>query len=170
MKLEWMGEYREVVEKLIHYCNVYASVYKKECITKEGVSFSFSQVQVLEYLLENEDRNDNMSVIAARLGIALSSFSKLVSALEEKGLLEKFYLEGNKKNIIVHVSELGRKVYAAYVDEIYENHFSNMFSALNEIPKEYLPVIAQALDKPLLQRTYTKQPKPSLIPCHKHDD
>ena len=30
MQLEWMGEYREVVESLIHYCNVYAGVYKKE--------------------------------------------------------------------------------------------------------------------------------------------
>ena len=170
MQLEWMGEYREVVEKLIHYCNVYASVYKKECITKEGVTFSFSQIQVLEYLLENEERNDNMSVIAARLGIALSSFSKLVSALEEKGLLEKFYLEGNKKNIIVHVSELGRKVYASYVEEIRENHFANMFKVLDMLPKEYLPIIANALKNPLLQRSYTKQPKPVLIPCHKHDD
>ena len=30
MQLEWMGEYREVVESLMHYCNVYAGVYKKE--------------------------------------------------------------------------------------------------------------------------------------------
>ena len=94
MQLQWMGEYREVVEKLIHYCNVYASVYKKECLTQCGVSFSFSQIQVLEYLLENEEKNDNMSIVAARLGIALSTFSKLVSALEKKGLLKKYFLEG----------------------------------------------------------------------------
>ena len=30
MKLEWMGENREVVEALIHYCNIYASAYKLE--------------------------------------------------------------------------------------------------------------------------------------------
>ena len=30
MKLEWMGEYRDIVEQLIKYCNVYAAVYKKE--------------------------------------------------------------------------------------------------------------------------------------------
>ena len=170
MQLQWMGEYREVVEKLIHYCNVYASIYKKECLNEHGVSFSFSQIQVLEYLLENEEKNDNMSIVAARLGIALSTFSKLVSALEEKGLLEKYFLEGNKKNIVVRVSELGRRVYESYSEEILHNHFAHMFEMLDNIPKEYLPVIAQALDKPLLQRTYTKQPKPSLIPCHKHDD
>ena len=28
MKLDWMGEYRDVVEALIHYCNIYAGVYR----------------------------------------------------------------------------------------------------------------------------------------------
>ena len=111
-----------------------------------------------------------MSIVAARLGIALSTFSKLVSALEKKGLLEKYFLEGNKKNIVVRVSDLGREVYTAYSEEIYRNHFSNMFDVLKDIPKEYLPVIAQALAKPMGQRSYTKQPKPVLIPCRPHDD
>ena len=57
MQLEWMGEYRDVLEKLIHYCNVYAAVYKKEMPPIEGVSFSFSQIQVVEYLLEKEELN-----------------------------------------------------------------------------------------------------------------
>jgi len=170
MQLEWMGEYREVVEKLIHYCNAYASIYKKECITKTGVTFSFSQIQVLEYLLENEERNENMSIIAARLGIALSSFSKLVSALEKKGLLEKYNLEGNKKNIVVRVSPLGEQVYEAYSKEIYENHFKHMFEILSSLPKEYLPIVAEALAEPMRRRTYTAPQKPALIPYHRHDD
>ena len=170
MQLQWMGEYREVVEKLIHYCNVYASIHKKEHLVQEGVTFSFSQIQVLEYLLENEDLNQNMSIVAARLGIALSTFSKLVSALEKKGLLEKYFLEGNKKNIVVRVSDLGRRVYDSYSEEILRNHFAHMFEVLDGIPKEYLPIIAQALAKPLGERKYTKKPKPVLIPCNKHHD
>ena len=170
MQLEWMGDYREVVEKLIHYCNVYAMVYKKEHLTQCGVTFSYSQIQVLEYLLENEDSNENMSVVAARLGIALSTFSKLVSALEQKGLLEKYFLEGNKKNIVVRVSALGRDVYAGYAQEIYTRHFSNMFNELEKIPKEYLSVFAAALSKPLGQKNRSSQHKPVLIPCRKHHD
>ena len=169
MKLQWMGEYRDIVEKLIHYCNVYASIYKKEAITKSGVTFSFSQIQVLEYLLENEENNDNMSIVAARLGIALSTFSKLVSALEKKGLLEKFYLEGNKKNIVVRVSDLGREVYAGYAEQIYKNHFAHMFEALDKLPKEHLPILVDALSSPMGQKKCNESHKPVLIPCHKHD-
>ena len=56
MKLEWMGEYRDVVEALIRYCNVYAHVYNREKLHHEGVTYSYSQIQVLEYLLENEEK------------------------------------------------------------------------------------------------------------------
>ena len=58
MKMEWMGRHREVVEALIHYCNIYAGVYKREGMVYQGISYSYSQVQVLEYLLENEERRE----------------------------------------------------------------------------------------------------------------
>ena len=168
MQLEWMGEYRDVVESLIHYCNVYAGVYKKEMTHGTSVSFSYAQIQVLEYLLENEELNQNMSCIATRLGITFSTFSKVVNKLESKGLLEKYYLEGNKKKIVIRVSELGRKVYATYSEEILRTHFSGMFEILKEIPKEYLPVIARALGNPMDRNGAEEENPPVLIPCKKY--
>ena len=95
MKLAWMGEYREMVEALIHYCNIYAAAYKVEKMEFQGVSYSYAQIQVLEYLLENEERNENMSAIAARLGITRSNFTKIVNRLVAKGLLDKAYMLGS---------------------------------------------------------------------------
>ena len=149
MKLEWMGEYRDLLEKLIHYCNVYASVCKQERTHGANVPFSFEQIQIVEYLLENEEQDENMSSIALRLGITFSTFSKMVTKLEEKGLLEKGYLEGNRKNIVMRVSDLGREVYAAYVEEIVHKHFGRMFETLDTIPPEYISRFAQALSSPL---------------------
>lgn len=171
MQLEWMGEYRDILEKLIHYCNVYSAVSKKEIGPIEGVSFSLAQIQVVEYLLENEEFNQNMSTIAIRLGITFSTFSKMINKLEEKGLLEKYYLEGNKKNIVVRVSDLGRRVYAAYVDQILECHFNQMFDVLEQIPKEYLTLFSKALANPFSPRTideHEEPEKPVLIPCKPH--
>ena len=165
MHLEWMGEYRDVVEGLMRYCNIYAGVYKKEMTHGTNVSFSYAQIQVLEYLLENEELNQNMSCIATRLGITFSTFSKVVNKLESKGLLEKYFIEGNKKNIIVRVSELGRQVYATYSEEILREHFSGMFNVLKEIPPEYLPVIAKALKQPSLASRAEVESAPVLIPC-----
>ena len=135
------------------------------------LSFSFAQIQVLEYLLENEELNQNMSTIACRLGVSLSTFSKMVSKLTDKGLLEKFYLEGNRKNIVVRVSQRGRELYGEYSQRVLEEHFSHMFDALNTIPEEYIASFVQALDRPF-SATAHKEKKPAaepvLIPCKKN--
>ena len=145
MKLAWMGEYREVVEQLIRYCNIYASVYKKEGYRGAETPISYAQIQVVEYLLENEDLHQNMSQIASRLGITPSSFTKLVNKLTDKGLLEKFHVQGNRKNVIVRVSALGRETYEGYSEYIYREHFSKMFDVGRALPREHLPLIARML-------------------------
>ena len=145
MVMEWMGEYRDVVEALIHYCNIYADVYKNEHMVFQDVTYSFSQVQVLEYLLENEERQDNMSAIAARLGISRSNFTKIVNRLESKGLVEKAYMQGSRKELVVTVNDFGKALYEEYSQEILKNHFQPMFSKLNQIPKGFYPYISEAL-------------------------
>ena len=97
MKLAWMGDYREVVEALIHYCNIYAAAYKVEKMEYRGVRYSYAQIQVLEYLLENEERNENMSAVAGRLGITRSNFTKIVNRLAAKGIVEKDYMPGSRR-------------------------------------------------------------------------
>lgn len=145
MKLEWMGKHRDVVEALIYYCNVYAASYKLEQLKYRDVTFSFSQVQVIEYLLENEECNENMSVIAARLGITRSNFTKIVNRLVKKGLLDKSPMPGSHKEMKVTVNALGRELYGTYSQEILRYHFSPMFSCLGRIPEEYYPDIRDAL-------------------------
>lgn len=145
MKLAWMGEYREVVEALIHYCNIYAAAYKVEKMSYQGVSYSYAQIQVLEYLLENEERNENMSAIAARLGITRSNFTKIVNRLVAKGLLEKDYMPGSRKELKLTVNALGRELYDDYSQDILRWHFSPMFRQLDKISPEDYPVIRDAL-------------------------
>ena len=108
MTLEWMGEYRELVEALIHYCNIYAAVYKTEKMEYDGIKYSYSQIQVLEYLLESEDQRQNMSCIASRLGITRSNFSKIVSRLQKKGLVDKVSRPGSRSTRSCPSSSTGR--------------------------------------------------------------
>lgn len=145
MKLAWMGEYRDVVEALIHYCNIYAANYKTEKLEYRGVRYSYAQIQVLEYLLENEERCENMSSIASRLGITRSNFTKIVNRLMSKGLVEKHYLPGSRKELLLRVNDFGRELYDAYSQEILRWHFSPMFRELNRIGPEHYPAIHDAL-------------------------
>lgn len=145
MKLEWMGEYREVVEALIHYCNIYAAAYRLEKMEYRGVRYSYSQIQVLEYLLESEDDKQNMSEIAARLGITRSNFTKIVNRLVEKGLLDKSPMPGSRKEIKLSVNALGRELYDDYSRDILRWHFAPMFRQLDRIDRRDYPAIHDAL-------------------------
>ena len=145
MRLDWMGQYRGVVEALIQYCNIYAGVYRQEKLSFRGVSYSYSQIQVLEYLLESEDRGENMSCIARRLGITRSNFTKIVQRLEAKGLVEKTPKPGSRRETLVLVTELGRALYADYSRMILGNHFAPMFHALEQLSPEELEAVRRSL-------------------------
>ena len=83
-----------------------------------GVTYSYAQIQVLEYLLENEERNENMSSIAARLGITRSNFTKIVNRLVAKGLVEKEHISGTRKDLKLTVNALGRELYDALFSHV----------------------------------------------------
>ena len=158
-----MGKNRFFVEKMIQFANMYAAVYKKEEFYGTEIPISFEQVQVLEYLLENERLNQNMAMIADRLGITPSNFTRIVNKLVKKGLLEKYYLEGNRKNIIIRVTDLGRELYQTYSKYIYSNFFSGLFEASEEIPAEVLNKLAKGLEKSIYEQSVIEL-KAKLIP------
>ena len=145
MKLEWMGQNREIVEALIHYCNIYAGVYRIEKMRFRGIAYSYSQIQVLEYLLENEERNDNMSSIAQRLGITRSNFTKIVTRLCKKGLVEKVRVPGSRRDLNVVVNDLGRELYEDYSIGILKRHFEPMFRDLDKLSPEARDHVRDAL-------------------------
>ncbi len=145
MKLEWMGPHREIVEALIRYCNIYAGVYRIEKMNFRGISYSYSQIQVLEYLLENEERNENMSAIAHRLGITRSNFTKIISRLSSKGLVEKTCMPGSRRDLNVTVNALGKELYEDYAKGVLKRHFEPMFRDLDMLSPENRAHVRDAL-------------------------
>lgn len=146
MSLGWMGKNRVFVEKLVKFGNAYANSYKKEYPYNTSFQFSAAQIQVLEYILENEDKNQNMLEIANRLGISKSAFSKNVKKMVDKGLLEKYHTSENKKNIIIKATQAGKEVYEQYAKYAYEKSFKEIFSLLDEIPEQYVEKMEEILD------------------------
>ena len=114
MKLEWMGKHRTAVEAMIRCGNSYSQNVNLRGMMTEAVDISAAELQVMEYILENEERRENMSQVAARLDISQSNFSKIVAQLCRLGLLEKFRTCRNRKNVIVQPTELARQVYRDY--------------------------------------------------------
>ncbi len=154
MALEWMGEYRDVIGALMHYCNIYSISIKPEAYEYKGVMYSFALIQVVEYLIANSDNKENMSSISQNLGLTRSNFTKIVKKLEQKGLVKKIDVSGNKKELNLKVTPLGRELYENYSNMIYEHHFSMMFDKFQKIPPQYLKYFAEGLQAPLEDITF----------------
>ena len=147
MKLEWLGQYRSFVRALMKFGNAYSRTYNDETRTGNiSIELSAAQIQTMEYIMENEDKNQNMAEIATMLGMSASAFSKNVRKMTEKGLLEKYQTSTNRKDIIVRVSESGKKVYEQYSKYALETVFSGMFHKLDTIPPEHIEAFAEILE------------------------
>jgi len=145
MGLEWMGNYRDVVEAMIRMCNTYYGVYKAEFLPE--IHLSPAQLQVLEYILENESRNDNMSAIARRLSIPQSSFSKIANELVRLNFLDKYHLANNGKDVIIKVSDYGKKCYAEYSSGRHTDVWRRIFKRLDGLDTASVQVFVACLNE-----------------------
>ncbi|WP_143402957.1 MarR family winged helix-turn-helix transcriptional regulator [Gemmiger sp. An120] len=140
---QWMGRYRTLVERIIHLCNKSATHFTRPAFFDTPYKLTAIQIQIIEYLLE--DRDENMSSVAQRLGITRGAFSNNVTRLIGMGLLEKAHRPGNNKNLFVTVTPKGRGLYRDYSRFIYERWFRDMFKLADQIPEEHLKIFEDIL-------------------------
>ena len=140
MKLEWMGEYRDIIGDFYRSANGYSQICKTE-LFGSPVMFSPYEVQIMEHILEYADQRKNMKWYANRLGLSQATYSKYVRKLVEKGLVEKYHTSGNKKDIILQVSPLGMREYAEYAKFAEERWFHQLFELLDGTTPEELETV-----------------------------
>lgn len=145
MKLEWLGEYRDLVASIYRAGNAYSITCKRETLGDQ-VSFSPYEVQIMETVMEYEDGNKNMSWYAHKMGLSTSTYSKYVKKLVEKGLLEKYCTTNNRKNVILRVSDLGKKEYETYSAAAAKRWFRELFEKLDRMPEEERRSVQEIFD------------------------
>ena len=93
-----------------------------------------------------EVENQKMSDIAKRLGITKSALSQIAKKLEEKGWLEKYRCNNNKKEIFLKVTPQGKNVYITYSKAMHEFFFKDIFDISKQIPKKYSDIFIKMFD------------------------
>lgn len=164
MKLEWMGQHRDLVETVIRFGNRYAGMLKKRFAITGEVSMSMAEIQVLEYILENEELKLNMAATARRLGISASLFTKIAAKLEKMGLLDKYHMGDNKKDIILLVSDYGKQVYMDYVNSPLTDWMKTMSDMLQGIPQKYIQQFEDIIEVSIRAGGAESEPKQKLKP------
>lgn len=136
MKLEWMGPYRTLIEEYIKAANRYARNYREVRYVFEDIPLSAATIQVLEYILENEEDRLPMSRLAERLGVTRGAFSKITTQLCQQELIEKAHPMGSEKEYVLTLTEKGRRIYAAYSEAVAENVYAPLFREMEKMPQQ----------------------------------
>lgn len=113
--MDWLGENQKLYRDILRCFNRYATVANR---TSDAAGYALSglDLQVMECLYENSEKQMMMSQIADSLGLATSTFTKIVAKLTKMGLAEKFHRDGNRKNIIVLLSDQGKTSFCTDLD------------------------------------------------------
>lgn len=163
MELQWMGQYREIVRSLIRYANLYAHFQTDKRTGGVDIPLSAQEWQTLECIFEFEDSMYNMAGLARKIGIPASNFSKYVKTLTSLGLVERYRLAGNRKSIILKLSQKGRDLYEKR-SQLILKEWEPIFSILETIPPEELALFTEFIvkfsdimdtsvcDRPILQK------------------
>lgn len=146
MELKWMGQYRGFVQAVIRFSNCYAADYKTEKPLPGGISLCAAELQTLEYLLENEEKQDKMADVARRLGVTQSTFTRQAGKLVKLGLLGKYHRSNNKKEIVLVPTEKGKEVYAGYVRQAEGLWMNRLAELLEGVDPEALRQVTAGLD------------------------
>ena len=100
--------YQKLFEIMYRVENIYSQICRDEMLGEE-IHFSPYEAQILLSISIHSNELKNMHWYAEQMGLSPSCFTKYIKRLTSKGLVEKYYLKGNRKNIVLQVSELGMK-------------------------------------------------------------
>lgn len=144
-----MGRYRELVRALVHFSNNSNHGPKGGSLMEpvEGIRLVKLEYQILEHIVEFEDENKIMADIAHDLGLMPSNVTKLTHNLLEHGLVEKYHIKGNKKNIVLKPTEKGKRVYNICCTRDVSKGFTAFFRALDHMTDEEIAAFTVAVNK-----------------------
>ncbi len=145
METNWMGRYRPLIAAIYFHSNNNARNMHIRVPMLGGIALNSQEWQTLEYLLEHESEDSNMRQISENLGIPQSSLSKAVKTLSVHGLVKRYHLGKNKKNIILRTTPLARELYNNFVPQMMDHGMGDFFEKLKDIDDDTLKTLTDAI-------------------------
>ena len=146
MEFDWMGRYRPLVAALVLHANIVGKGLSMRSDIGDGIMLNPQEWQTLEFIVEHSDSYFSMIEISRQLGIAQSSFSRIVKILHDNKLIAKYQVAGNRKNIVLRPTEYGTRLYRNRVEHSSGSRFLQFFSELESLSDENIATFTRALN------------------------
>lgn len=104
------------------YASLAKAIIKHSLIVNSGLNEKISlegghEITMLEWLavetvVDNRNEYNSMVELSRKMGVPPSSFFRIISHLQKEGLVTKYHIQGNKKNIVLRPTEHAMELYS----------------------------------------------------------
>lgn len=99
----------DVLDALSRILNKAAAIEKEPVDIGHGILLYASEVHLID--MAGRYPQEGISRLASRLGITKGAVSQTAKKLEEKGYIERFNHEGDKKTVFIRLTEYGKDAF-----------------------------------------------------------
>lgn len=140
-KINWgdgVKKHYRIIQTMIHAFNRINERSKTPRDYGTGDLLYQSEIHTLAAIQEHAD--NNASELSTVLGVTNGAITQVVNKLINKGLVEKFHLRGNRKDVYFHLTDKGKLAYGGH--ERYEAMLLRpLLNYLNTLDPQEIKVI-----------------------------
>ena len=147
MSGELNNRYTPLVKEIIRHCNIVSNGMNDNVVLRDNIVITVQEWIVTELIVEQREEYNSMVELSRMIGIPPSSFFRIVSHLQKTGLVEKYRVQGNKKNIILRPTDLALSIYEERTPAMRNALWGDFYKELDQFSDSDIMKITNAFSK-----------------------
>lgn len=139
--------YIPLLKAIIKHVNIASSGLNEKIPLEGGSEITMQEWLIVELVVDHREEYCSMIDLARMIGIPQSSFFRMVSHLQKAGLLDKYRVKGNKKNIVLRPTELALHIYKDRTTNVRGQIWDDFFRALEPFSDDEIKTLTSAFNQ-----------------------
>ena len=141
------GRYKPLVKAIMKHANIVSSGLNEKIILGDQLVITLQEWLVAELVVEQREEYHSMVELSRMIGIPPSSFFRMIGHLQRVGLVDKYRVQGNKKNIVLRPTELVMRIYEERTSGIGEEIWGAFYKELEDLSDTDILKITTAINR-----------------------
>ena len=139
--------YDPLIQALIKHSNIAGCGMSDNISLSEGVVLPAQEWVVVELVIEHQEEYKSMVDLSRLIGLPPSTFFRIISHLQKAGLVDKFRISGNRKNIVLRPTALALKIYSEQAEKLRDQIWGGFYKDLERFSDEDIRTFTEAISR-----------------------